>query len=180
MQTTCTAFQYIHPAPLQPGFSDVSYRCAFLYAITKGVSSRDAAAALRGHKVYVLEDEEVDLDENEYMVRDLVGGRAYRQDDESVYIGEVVGVVLGSDISSTAGLASDMLELRLPLENPGDVPKECYIPFVPALVPVVRIGAGNCTILMDLPEGLLDLAVEVEEKVVVRGFLPPASEDLDL
>ena len=176
MQTTCTAFQYIHPAPLQPGFSDVSYRCAFLYAITKGVSSRDAAAALRGHKVYVLEDEEVDLDENEYMVRDLVGGRAYRQDDESVYIGEVVGVVLGSDISSTAGLASDMLELRLPLENPGDVPKECYIPFVPALVPVVRIGAGNCTILMDLPEGLLDLAVEVEEKVVVRGFLPPASE----
>ncbi|CBJ25900.1 Probable 16S rRNA-processing protein rimM [Ectocarpus siliculosus] len=143
----------------------------------EGVKTRDAAAALRGHKVYVLEDEEVDLEENEYMVRDLVGGRAYRQDDESVYIGEVVGVVLGNDISPTAGLASDLLELRLPLENPGDIPKECYIPFVPALVPVVRVEEGNCTILMDLPEGLLDLAVEVEEKVAIRGFLPPGSEE---
>ncbi|CAN0324168.1 unnamed protein product, partial [Ectocarpus sp. 8 AP-2014] len=143
----------------------------------EGVKTRDAAAALRGHKVYVLEDEEVDLEENEYMVRDLVGGRAYRQDDESVYIGEVVGVVLGNDISPTAGLASDLLELRLPLENPGDIPKECYIPFVPALVPVVRVEEGKCTILMDLPEGLLDLAVEVEEKVAIRGFLPPGSEE---
>lgn len=148
---------------------------SFFFAVSKGVITRDAAAALRGHTVYVLEDEEVDLEENEYMVRDLVGGRAYEKDDESAYIGEVVGVVLGSDIS-TAGLASDMLELRLPLENPTDVPKECYVPFVPALVPVVRIDEGNCTILMDLPEGLLDLAVEVEEKVVVRGFLPPASD----
>lgn len=122
--------------------------------------------------MYVLEDEEVDLEENEYMVRDLVGARAYRADDESVYIGEVVGVVLGDDMSSTVGLASDMLELRLPCETPSDVPKVCYIPFVPAFAPVVRLDGGNSTILMDLPEGLLDLAVEMEEKVAIRGLLP--------
>lgn len=127
---------------------------------------------MRGHQVYVLEDEEVDLAENEYMVRDVVGARAYSVDDEALFLGEVVGVVLGDDISSTVGLASDMLELRLPLENPYDKPKQCYIPFVPAIVPVVRMNEGNCTVLMDLPEGLLDLAVEVEEKVVIRGFLP--------
>lgn len=157
-------------------FND-AYRCRALrrffcfLLFLKGIGTRDAAAALRGHKVYVLEDEEVDLEENEYMVRDLVGARAYRMDDESVYLGEVVGVVLGDDLSSTVGLASDMLELRLPLDKPTDVPKECYIPFVPALVPVVRVNAGNCTVLMDLPDGLLELAEEVEEKVVIKGLL---------
>lgn len=124
--------------------------------------------------MYVPQDEEVQLEEDEYMVRDLVGARAYRDDNHSVYLGEVVGVVLGDDISSTLGLASDMLELRLPSESSTDVPKVCYIPFVPSFVPVVRLDGSNSTILMDLPEGLLDLAVEVEEKVVIRGFLPGA------
>lgn len=117
-----------------------------------------------------MQDEEVDLEENEYMVRDLVGARAYRVDDESVYLGEVVGVILGDDMSSTAGLASDMLELRLPLENPADVPKQCYIPFVKAFIPVMRLVEGNPTVLMDLPDGLLDLATDVEEKVTIKGF----------
>lgn len=137
----------------------------------KGVSTREAAAALRGHKVYVLETEEVKLDSDEYMVRDIVGARAYRADDESVYLGEVVGAVLGNDIYG--GLASDMLELRLPSERPTDVPKFCYIPFVSAFVPAVRLNAGsNPCVLLDLPEGMLDLAVEVEDKVTIKGLLP--------
>lgn len=141
----------------------------------QGVKSRDAAAALRGHKIYVLEGDEVDLEDNEYLVRDIVGARAYRADDESVFLGDVVGVVLGDEVSSSIGLASDSLELRLPIENPGAVSKVCYIPFVPAFVPVVQIDAGNEKgpyVLLDLPEGLLDLAVPVEEKVVIKGFLP--------
>lgn len=154
--------------------SRLEVECCIFFA-AKGVTTRDAAAGLRGHKMYVPRDEEVQLEEDEYMVRDLVGARAYRDDDHSVYLGEVVGVVLGDDISSTLGLASDMLELRLPSESPTDVPKVCYIPFVPSFVPVVSLdgsNSNNSTILMDLPEGLLDLAVEVEEKVVIRGFLP--------
>lgn len=143
----------------------------------KGIGTRDCASALRGHKVYVLEDDEVHLEENEYMVRDLVGARAYRVDDKSTYIGEIVGVVLGDDISSTAGLASDLLELRLASENPGDIPKICYVPFVPAIIPVVTIDrdTGTSSVLMDLPDGLLDLAVEMEDNVAIKGFLPGPS-----
>ena len=42
---------------------------------------------------------------------------------------------------------------------------------MPALVPVVRVNATNCTVLMDLPDGLLELAEEVEDKVVIKGLL---------
>lgn len=144
----------------------------------QGIISRETAAALRGYKIYVLEDEEVELEANEYMVRDLVGARAYCANDESVYLGELVGVVLGDDVASTVGLASDTLELRLPTEKPGDAAKVCYIPFVPAFVPTVRLNEGvkgNTSVLMDLPEGLLDLAVEVEKKTTIRGFLEDKS-----
>ena len=138
----------------------------------KGVSTREAAAALRGHKVYVLETEKVNLDPDEYMVKDIVGARAYRADDESVYLGEVVGAVLGDDISD-GGLASDMLELRLPSDNPTDVPRLCYIPFVSAFVPTVRLNdRSNSSVLLDLPEGMLDLAVEAVDKVTIKGLLP--------
>lgn len=144
----------------------------------QGIKSRDAAAALRGHKMYVLEDEDVDLEENEYLVRDIVGARAYRADDESVYLGDVVGIVLGDDLS-TSGVASDSLELRLPTEGPGILPKVCYVPFVPAFVPVVNVHEEDSDkgpyILLDLPDGLLDLAVEVVEKTKIKGFLPGRS-----
>lgn len=147
---------------------------ALVFHALQNVKSRDAAAALRGHKMYVLEADEVELEENEYLVRDIIGARAFRADDESVYLGDVVGIMLGDDISSTVGLGSDSLELRLPIDKPGDVPKVCYVPFVPAIVPVVRLGQaseGGPCVLLDLPDGLLDLAVEVEEKVVIKGFL---------
>lgn len=121
----------------------------------------------------MVENEEVELDDEEYMVRDLVGAHAYDAGDESVYLGEVVGAILGDDISSTIGLASDMLELQIPSE--GEVKKVCYVPFVLAYVPSVRLGKDNrdtSTVLLNLPEGFLDLAVDVEDKVSIRGFLP--------
>ena len=118
--------------------------------------------------MYVLQTEEVDLDPDEYMVRDIVGARAFDAKDESVYLGEVVGAVLGDDVSTSAGFASDMLHLRLPSAKPTDVPKVCYIPFVPAFDPAVRLKENNSSILLDLPEGLLDLAVEEEEKVIIK------------
>ena len=104
--------------------------------------------------MYVLQTEEVDLDPDEYMVRDIVGARALDAKDESVYLGEVVGAVLGDDVSTSAGLASDMLHLRLPSAKPTDVPKVCYIPFVPAFVPAVRLKENNSSIFLDLPKGL--------------------------
>lgn len=140
----------------------------------QGIASRDAAAALRGHKMYVLEHDEVELEEDEYKVRDIVGAQAFTAGQDSVYLGEIVGVVLGDDISSTVGLASDMLELQI-LEQGSGVKKVCYVPFVPAYVPVVRLANDTntqATVLLELPDGFLDLAVEVEEKLTIRGFLP--------
>ncbi|CAM9103353.1 unnamed protein product [Discosporangium mesarthrocarpum] len=138
----------------------------------EGVSTRDAAAGLRGHKIYVCEEERPDLMDGEYMIRDLVGAGAYDANDDSVYLGEVVGVVIGDDISGTAGLANDLLELHIPAKTPGDATKVCYVPFVPQIVPTIVSSPENRCVLLDLPEGLLDLAVEVQEKAVVRGFLP--------
>lgn len=143
--------------------------------LPQGVRTRDTASALRGYKVYVLEEESVDLEEDEYMVRDIVGAHAYQADDERTYLGEVVGVLLGDDISSAVGLASDMLELQLPNEMHSEVEKVCYVPFVPDYVPTVRLSNDSrleSRVLLNLPEGFLDLAVEVREKATIRGFLP--------
>jgi len=47
------------------------------------------------------------------------------------------------------------------------------VPFVKAIVPLVDMEGKMVHI--DPPEGLLELAVEKVDKVVVRGLLPPPS-----
>jgi hypothetical protein len=50
----------------------------------------------------------------------------------------------------------------------------CYIPMVADIVPVVNIAENY--ILLEPPEGLLDLAVAKQERVVVRGLLTAGSD----
>lgn len=46
----------------------------------------------------------------------------------------------------------------------------CLIPFVKAIVPLVDLKSR--IVHLDPPPGLLDLATEKEEKIVIRGYLP--------
>ena len=46
------------------------------------------------------------------------------------------------------------------------------IPFVPQIVP--RVSIRDRAIFIDPPSGLLDLTYVREEKVRIKGFLPPA------
>jgi hypothetical protein len=50
----------------------------------------------------------------------------------------------------------------------------CYIPMVADIVPVVNIAENY--LLLEPPEGLLDLAVAKQERVVVRGLLRAGSD----
>jgi hypothetical protein len=50
----------------------------------------------------------------------------------------------------------------------------CYIPMVADIVPVVNIAENY--ILLEPPEGLLDLAVAKQERIVVRGLLTAGSD----
>jgi hypothetical protein len=49
----------------------------------------------------------------------------------------------------------------------------CLVPFVKAIVPVVDMEGRR--VYVDPPPGLLELAVEKEVKIVVKGSLPKES-----
>lgn len=66
------------------------------------------------------------------------------------------------------------MELELPPLEVGGPQRMCYVPFVEEIVPVVQLAERY--LLLEPPEGLLDLAVAKTEKVVIRGFLPASSQ----
>jgi len=140
------------------------------------------------------------LEPDEYYVSDLVGLEVYRvvsedekegggehlgDEDPQRYVGTVGGIVFSNDISGNAKATTtagchDLLEIVL--KKNGKTKKtstrhrreEEYVlvPFVPQLVPTVDLDLGQMWI--DPPSGLLDLTYQREEKVRIKGFLPPA------
>jgi hypothetical protein len=70
-----------------------------------------------------------------------------------------------------------MLEIAIVTSNgnkPG-IPKDLVmIPLVPEIVP--KIDLAEKVILINPPSGLLDLTYIREEKVRIKGFLPPAKD----
>jgi ribosomal 30S subunit maturation factor RimM len=52
--------------------------------------------------IYVAENERPELAEDEYMVTDLVGMKAYLDPARQQYVGEVVGVVVMDDLGTVA------------------------------------------------------------------------------
>lgn len=153
------------------------------------VEDRDAAAKLRGATLYVRHedrvvasgpaDESISDEPQEYIVSDLVNMDVYDQQTNNL-VGKVNGVVLAEDMCATPGLGQDLLEVTLQ-KGPVAVSwrdQLVLIPLVPQIVPAVNVTAGQLWI--DPPSGLLDLTYFREERVRLKGFLPPASWEEDV
>ena len=153
----------------------------------EGVADREAASQMRGFVLYAREDERPqELSGDEYIVNDLIGldvfmEEGYKdengQDQSGRFIGTVNGVVLAEEMSSIPGLGQDLIEISLP-RGAGSTPswkdELVLIPFVPQLVP--RVDIPNRAIFIAPPFGLLDLTYVREEKVRIKGFLPPGRD----
>ena len=153
----------------------------------EGVGDREAANKMRGFVLYAREEERPEeLGKDEYVVTDLVGLEIFMEngykneigeDQSGRYVGKVNGVILAEEMSSVAGLGQDLLEILLP-RGPGATlswkDELVLIPFVPQLVP--RVDITNRAVYIAPPFGLLDLTYVREEKVRIKGFLPPAKE----
>lgn len=156
----------------------------------EGIGDRDAANKLRGYVLFAREEERPEnLEQDEYLVTDLVGLEVFLEegyDDNETdggdelggkYIGKVGGIVLSEDMCAVPGLGQDMLEIVLP-RGPGRTAswkdEMVLIPLVPQIVPRVDIKGG--AIHITPPTGLLDLTYLREEKVRLKGFLPPAKD----
>ena len=118
---------------------------------------------------------------------DLVGLPAYRlttaYGEQPQVIGTVAGLILAKDVNPNLpdGVGSDMLEISLVDRSRNGKEMIALVPLVEQLVPriVTRdekggIGAG---VWIDPPPGLLELAAEKEEKVIIRGLLAAGKDD---
>lgn len=153
----------------------------------ENVNDREEALQMRGHVLYALEEEKVDdlLDEDEYIVSDLIGLNVYLDENheqhtgkgfEELFVGNIKGVVMGSEMCAIPGLGQDLLEVVLPsqkVDDQGQGEEFVLVPFVPEIVSRVDLDGRLISIIP--PEGLLDLAYRREEKVRIKGLLPPIS-----
>jgi 16S rRNA processing protein RimM len=153
----------------------------------QGIYDRTVADRLKGATLYyAAQQNTVQLDDDEVFLSDLVGLAVYRRktdgedaegaDDELV--GEVLGVVLAEEMCAIPGLFHDQIEVGLTrpdgFPTPGRPRDLVLIPLVPEIVP--RIDLSEQLILIDPPAGLLDLTYVREEKVVIKGLLPPGRD----
>lgn len=190
VERLCTAgIRHLKPynkrAPRQVTLVQGKHRLEDEYLIQLlDVEDRDAAAKLRGATLYVREEQkyaqassdvpstESPNQPQEYLVSDLVNMEVIDQQTKNL-VGKVAGVVLGEDMCSIPGLGQDLLEVTLqrgPMASWRD--ELVLIPFVPQIVPMVDTTARQ--IFIDPPLGLLDLTYFREERVRLKGFLPPS------
>ena len=154
----------------------------------EGIGDRDAANKLRGFVLYARQEERpADIQQDEYLVNDLVGLDVFLEKDYEHsekgdnddlggrFVGTVGGVVLAEDMCAVPGLGQDMLEVILPRghgQTSSWRDEMVLIPLVPQIVP--RVELRERAIHITPPNGLLDLKYIREEKVRIKGFLPPA------
>jgi ribosomal 30S subunit maturation factor RimM len=129
-------------------------------------------------------EEKVDglLEEDEYLVSDLVGLNVYLEEHEDgdsnsrsfedLFVGFIRGVVMGSEMCAIPGLGQDLLEVVLPSIHGGQGDEMVLVPFVPQIVSSVDLDGRM--VVINPPKGLLDLSYRREEKVRIKGLLPPA------
>ena len=153
--------------------------------VLEGIRDRDAANKLRGCVLFAREEERPDsIADDEYMINDLVGLEVLMEegylDDEGSnlggrFIGTVAGIIFAAEMCAIPGLGNDLLEISLP-RGPGVISswndKLVLVPFVPAIVS--RVDIKQKTVHISPPFGLLDLTYVKEEKVRIKGILPPA------
>ena len=156
----------------------------------RDIMDRDAALRLRGSLLYVREEQRQQedsqrLQEEEYLVSDLVGLEVFLVDEEPgqdggkdedhnrSFVGTVAGVVFADDLASIA-LGHDYLELVMPRGSVSGLAsfrdELVLIPLVPQIVPIVDLSQR--VIYIDPPEGLLDLTYVRDDKSRIKGFLP--------
>lgn len=104
----------------------------------KGIDSIEDADHLRGKTLYIDESNLRELEDDEYMIADLVGMQAYLQD----------GTVLGEVVNVLQYTANDIYVVRT--ENG----KEYLIPAVRELVPTIDVKEKK--MIIKQIEGLLD------------------------
>jgi ribosomal 30S subunit maturation factor RimM len=150
----------------------------------ENVNDRDEAMKFRGYVLYALENEKVNnlLMEDEYIVSDLIGLNVFLDEGadehsgkgfEDLFIGNIRGVILGSEMCSIPGLGQDLLEVARPSQLTGKGEELVLIPFVPQIV--TRVDLDGRLISIMPPRGLLDLSYRREEKVRIKGLLPEIS-----
>jgi len=110
-----------------------------LIARVKGVTTREAAEALTGTKLYAPRSRLPEREDEEWYHSDLIGLAALDRDGRS--IGRVVA------IQNFA--AGDLLELK-----PASGGATVLVPFTRETVPEIDVEGGRLTLV--LPEGLLD------------------------
>eukprot|EP00578_Thalassiosira_sp_NH16_P003194 CAMPEP_0181133152 /NCGR_PEP_ID=MMETSP1071-20121207/31378_1 /TAXON_ID=35127 /ORGANISM="Thalassiosira sp., Strain NH16" /LENGTH=377 /DNA_ID=CAMNT_0023219537 /DNA_START=158 /DNA_END=1291 /DNA_ORIENTATION=- len=153
----------------------------------ENVDDREEALKMRGCVLYALEEETVDdlLEEGEYIVSDLIGLNVFLDENteehdgsgfDDLFVGNIRGVVMGSEMCAVPGLGQDLLEVALPKKRSdgggGEGGDLVLVPFVPEIVSRVDLNGRMISIIP--PKGLLDLSYRREEKVRIKGLLPPA------
>ena len=108
-----------------------------LTARLSGVTSKEAADALRGTSLFVTRDTLPSLPDDEFYHADLIG----------LAVHDTGGTLLGRVRSVLNHGASDLLEVQ-----PAGQGEPVLLPFTKAAVPTVDLGAGR--IVADPPEGL--------------------------
>ena len=145
------------------------------------VEDREEALKMRGCVLYSLTEEKVDeyLEEDEYIVSDLVGLNVFLDEScsdqstgsfEDLFVGNIRGVVLGSEMCAVPGLGQDLIEIALPSALGGQSEDLVLVPFVPEIVRNVDLDGKM--VMITPPNGLLDLSYRREEKVRIKGLLP--------
>ncbi len=116
-------------SPIKGGFS----------ARLTGISSREAADALRGTRLYVPREKLPALPDDEFYHADLIG----------LEVVDTGGAIVGRVRAVLDHGAGDLLEVALPGGS-----RTILLPFTRATVPTVDLSAGR--LVADPPEGLLD------------------------
>lgn len=180
--------QLVEGRPLRPDASYVGTDVNPSYLIRlENVDDREEALKMRGCVLYALEEETVEdlLGEDEYIVSDLIGLNVFLDENseehygksfEELFVGNIRGVIMGSEMCAIPGLGQDLLEVTLPRSSRGGGRGEdlILIPFVPEIVTGVNLDGRMVSVVP--PEGLLDLSYRREEKVRIKGLLPPARD----
>jgi 16S rRNA processing protein RimM len=145
----------------------------------QGIYNRTSAEKLKGSTLYYATQQDNVLQDDDVLVSDLVGLEVYSKDD--ILVGTIDGIVLAEEMCAIPGLGQDMLEVSVHKPQSGKptgrpVPKDLVlIPFVPEIVP--KIDLEEKKVVIDPPKGLLDLTYIREEKVKIKGLLPPSKTD---
>ncbi|MDX2255034.1 MAG: ribosome maturation factor RimM [Pseudanabaenaceae cyanobacterium bins.39] len=111
-----------------------------LYAVKlEGIDSCDQAEALRNHLLLIPASDRPYLEDNEYMIADLLGCQVFDQATGKL-LGEVISVMsAGNDLLEVKNLERNEIEL---------------IPFVTAIAPFVDIQQKRIEVTP--PQGLID------------------------